>query len=54
MNKVVWETFKCIRILDEIEEEENSKSKLEFFLTLLQSPSEAKSRNVEYNWRCKE
>jgi len=29
-SKVVWETFKCIRIRDEIEEEKNSKSKLKF------------------------
>jgi len=31
MNKVIWETFKCIQILYEIEEKENSKSESKFF-----------------------
>jgi len=46
--------LKCTQILDEIEEEENSKSKLEFFLTRPQSPSEAKSKNARYDRRCNE
>jgi hypothetical protein len=48
VSKDVWETLKHTSIFDEIKEE-NSKSKLEFFLTPLQSPNEADNRSVEYH-----
>jgi hypothetical protein len=46
VSKDVWETLKHTSIFDEIKEEENSKSKLEFFLTPLQSPNEADNKSV--------
>jgi len=48
VSKAIWETLKHIQILDEIEEE-NWDSKSKFFLTPLQSPSEAKSKSAEYD-----
>ncbi len=49
VSKAIWETLKHTQILDEIEEKENWESKSKFFLTPLQSPSEAKSKSVEYD-----